>query len=402
MKKWLHLVAALVVSLPLSLCVACDNLEGMLGGIMSTLEPTSDMTTASTSESDLEVEGDFSADSGEASASDNEEITPSDKEENTPNGSDENLPEEGDAETGDKENTNEGAEGSGSTEEGELVSTAAQLTALVEKINRNEIANDITIRLGANIDMTGVAYTPIYEFRGVLDGKGYKISNLQLPLDGATISLTDGNWVGYTVTAIGLIGSAYDADVRNLTLENVTANFDTNKEIFIGAIVGYTEGVEILDCTVSSVMDVTVTHESVEARNISGVAGVIGYSLDAYMNNVDVTCEIDYKANSYEAFVGAVLGVGNVRIHGCEITLDISFIGDMYGHTGSVIGMERTPEDITLASMYDSIVKGKLYIKNDRGYDWGEVGQGYFYDPETREILDVESCNEINVQKTKE
>ena len=111
---------------------------------------------------------------------------------------------------------------------------------------------------------------------------------------------------------------------------------------------------------------------------------------------------IDMDDSEVEEFVGAVLGVGNVRIHGCEITLDISFIGDMYGHTGSVIGMERTPEGITLASMYDSIVKGKLYIKNSRGYDWGEVGQGYFYDPETREILDVESCNEINVQKTKE
>ena len=118
------------------------------------------------------------------------------------------------------------------------------------------------------------------------------------------------------------------------------------------------------------------------------------------MKNTVINSMIDYTANSYEAFVGSVLGVGNVRVYDCAIVLNISFVGDMYGHTGSIIGMERTPEEVTLACMYDSNVSGKIYVDNAWGYDWGEVGQGYLYDPETRERLDVNEYNTISVEKT--
>ena len=302
------------------------------------------------------------------------------------------------SESSPSENSGDGME---VTNSGVIVSSANGLKKLINQINDNELSNEVKIQLSADINMQGIDYTPIYEFSGEFDGMGHKISNLQLPLDGASIQLTDGNWVGYTVTSIGFISSAYNATIRNLTLENVSVDLDTDKEIFVGAVVGYAVGVVIEDCSVSSVMKVDVTHANVGVRNISGVAGVVGYSLDAKTENVSVNCEIEYTANSYEAFVGSVLGVGNVRVQDCTITLDISFVGDRYGHTGSVIGMERTPENVILASMYGSTVRGTLYIDNPSGYDWGEVGQGYLYDPETRELLDVEAFNTIDVTKTK-
>ena len=280
--------------------------------------------------------------------------------------------------------------------------TAEDLVGVIDKLNNGEINSEAQLRLKANIDMEGVAFTPIYEFRGLFDGNGYIISNIALPLDGASIALTDGNWVGYTVTSIGFIASAYRATITGLTLENVTAQYDTDKEIFLGALVGYTEGLIVENCSVSSNFAMTITHKNVGARNISGVAGLVGYSLDAHVENTEIDTTIDYTANSYEAFVGSVLGVGNVRVEGCDIVLDIVFVGDRYGHTGSVIGMERTPDGVRLACMYDSSVVGAMYIRNSNGYAWGEVGQGYLYDPDTREILDVQQYNTINVEKNVE
>ena len=280
------------------------------------------------------------------------------------------------------------------------VYTAEELLTVVSKLNNGEILSNVTINLRADIDLQDIPFTPIYEFRGTFNGHGYKISNIDLTLDGATIVLSDGNWIDYTVTAIGFFGSAYDATIFNLVLENVSANFETDREIFVGALVGYAVGVEVDSCSVSTNMNVTVSHPNVGSHSISGVAGLIGYSLDAYVQHTTVTCNIDYSANSYEAFTGTMLGVGNMRIYSCLMYLDISFVGTMYGHTGSVIGMERTPDGVTLANMYDSIVSGKLYIDNPRGYDWGEIGQGYFYLSDTGDIQHVEEYNKINVQKT--
>lgn len=281
------------------------------------------------------------------------------------------------------------------------VSSPEELVALANKINSGELSGRLCIRLGADIDMAGIAYTPIKEFRGVFDGCGHKISNLTLPLDGATISLTDGNWVGYTVTTVGLFGSAYDSTIKNLTLENVSAVYNTTTEVFIGALVGYSVGVVVDNCSVSSDFELAVNHSSISAKSISGISGLIGYSLGAYTKNTTVNTEITYSANSYEAFVGAVLGVGNVCVRDSVINLDISFVGTRYGHTGSVIGMERTPDEatiITVSSMYGSTVTGTLRIDNPSGYAWGEVGQGWFQHPDTREIQDLAEHNTIRVE----
>ena len=277
------------------------------------------------------------------------------------------------------------------------VNTADELIDVISKINSGEISNKCKITLGADIDMRGIPFTPILEFRGLFDGNGYKISNITLPAEGATIYLTDGNWVGYSVQAIGFIASAYDATVKNLALENVNASYDTTTEIFIGALVGYTEGLIVEDCYVSSNFDITVTHPTVKARNISGVSGLVGYSLDAYTEKVTVDCYIDYEANSYEAFLGSMLAVGNIVIENCDITLDIAFIGSRYGHSGYLVGMERTPDGVTLATIYNSRVNGNLYVDNPSGYAWGEIGQGYFYHSDGSRLV-IEDYNEINVR----
>ena len=277
------------------------------------------------------------------------------------------------------------------------VQSASEYVELVDRINSGEVENNIHIHLGADIDMSGIEYHPIEEFRGVFDGNGHTISNITFALEGASLNVTDGNWVDYGITAIGLIGSAYDVTVKDLNIVNAVFDCQTSGEIFAGTLVGYAVGVVIEDCSISVVMNVLIEHQGVQEHNISGVAGVIGYSLGAYTQGVTVNCYIDYTANSYEAFVGAMLGVGNVVIQDCIIELDIKFTGTVYGHTGAIIGMERTPEGIILASIFDSAVRGTVEINNGRGYAWGLVGQGYFYHPTNGDVMEVEEYNEVDV-----
>ncbi len=266
-----------------------------------------------------------------------------------------------------------GDSGGSSSETVVSVSDATGLVYVIDQINSGGERNDVTIRLEADIDMSGVTFTPIKEFRGTIDGNGKTISNIKLPLKGASITITDGNYTSYSITAIGFIASAYDATVRNLILDNVTAEFNTDKTIFIGALVGYADGLTVENCTVNSTMDVTVG-----SNDTSGVSGLIGYSLDASAQNVRVNCDMVYVGYSTESFAGAMLGAGNIRIQSATIVLEISFTGSKYGHTGYLVGMERTPYGVTLTSMYNSTVSGTLTVDNSMGYCGGAIGQGEY------------------------
>ena len=82
-----------------------------------------------------------------------------------------------------------------------------------------------------------------------------------------------------------------------------------------------------------------------------------------------------------------------------KILLDISFVGTTYGHTGSLIGMERTPDGVAVTTIHNSKIRGTLYIDNPMGYSWGEVGQGYFYHQDLT-ILNVRQYNDILVEVT--
>ena len=254
------------------------------------------------------------------------------------------------------------------------VSTADDLLDTISKLNSGEISKYSTIELGDDIDLSGKSFTPINEFCGTFDGKGHTISNISLSLSGKSMTITDGNYSSYDITAIGFIGSAYDATIRGLTLDGVTADINTTKNIFIGALIGFADGVTVEDCTVNSTFDVTVND-----NGTSGVSGLIGYSLDASTNGVSVDCNMIYTGNSTEAFAGAVLGVGNIRVQGGNIVLDISFTGSHYGHSGYLIGMERTPAGVTLTGVNGATISGSITVKNASGYCMGSIGQGASY-----------------------
>lgn len=272
------------------------------------------------------------------------------------------------------------------------VNSADSLIDTINKINNGAIAKNVTIELTQSINMSGKTFTPIYDFRGVFDGKSYTISNITLPSSGTAITVSDGNWAEYGINAIGFINTAYGATVKNLTLENVTANFTTASNVFVGALAGFADGLTVQDCTVISSLDVTVAHTGYST--ISGVAGLIGYSLDASAERVNIDTVVDYTANSGEAFTAAVLGAGNIRIDESDIQLEVTYTHNSgAGHTGSIIGMERTPDGVTLTYVKNSTVTGS--VKYNRSmYAMGVIGQG---DGGMIDTIENRSGNTINV-----
>ncbi|MCL2079680.1 MAG: hypothetical protein FWH17_07560 [Oscillospiraceae bacterium] len=127
------------------------------------------------------------------------------------------------------------------------VSTAEGLAAIQSNIMGK-------YRLTADIDLSGVAWTPIgtnsRPFNGILDGNGHTISNL-------TVNLPEQDYVGMFGNTNGL--------VKNLTLENV----QVTGRSYVGGLAGQNSGV-ISDV---SVMGGTVTAGGTSSCYIGGFVG---------------------------------------------------------------------------------------------------------------------------------
>lgn len=134
---------------------------------------------------------------------------------------------------------------------------------LVEFANAAASNNAVNGQLTADIDMKGVAWTPIATYSGTLDGNGKTISNLSVSVDAAGwTSAWTGNNAGLLVNFLkgyignltlkdcsltvtgdgavnaGVVGGADRGHVSDITLNNVTIKSESNG--LVGSLIGYT------------------------------------------------------------------------------------------------------------------------------------------------------------------
>ncbi len=186
-----------------------------------------------------------------------------------------------------------------------LIETADDLLSLAERVNAKKSTEGMYFAMTGNIDLSNIAdWKPIgasssSNFNGIFDGKGYAVDNLYS---------TQGGLFGY---------AGNGAVIKNVG----TASGEINcKSSFIGGIVGWSNGADIINCW--NGMDITAggysggvvgtvrKGESVISgcynagnltSNSSAVGGVVGH-LSA---NVEVTVENCYN-------MGSVSGKNNV------------------------------------------------------------------------------------------
>ena len=162
-------------------------------------------------------------------------------------------------------------------------------------------------RVSADIDLHGKVWTPATLFKGTLDGDGHTIRNF-------TLSNSDSD-------RKGLFATTDQAFIKNLTLENVTANV-TNT--YVGALAGYMEATNLNNVTIKNC-------NLVSSKNDLG--GVAGYASKCNTTNITVLNNTITGAARVGGIVGEWVGnsLTNSYAKGCVITGSGDCVGGMAG-----------------------------------------------------------------------
>ena len=241
--------------------------------------------------------------------------------------------------------------GSGTEADPYIINTVEDLIKFRDSVNAGDTkynAEGVYVALGADIDLTGIDWSVNIgddcnaTFDGIFDGKNYKISNLTAT---ETAKKADGYVCG------GLFGAIYgSAQIKNLTLENVTINAEYAGNN-VGALVGFAYA-----CT-GSIENVTVCGDiNINASGVYGVGAIVGYSY--YSKNLEIAnCKVVANEGSSiiaSAGAGAIIGYNNgTNVNGCEASnLSITaqcIVGGISGTTLSATFNNVSVSNVTLS-----------------------------------------------------
>ena len=208
-----------------------------------------------------------------------------------------------------------------------VISTTAELIQFAAMVNGGETFSGKTVKLGADIDLAGINWTPIGDcnsgkyFKGTFDGQNNTISNLfvdnsadedenstsglfgWIDAAGATIqnvkvdnaTVKGSHWTG--VIAGYATGTISGCTVSNSTVIGYYVNDDADGDK-IGGIVGfmnedsYLNGNTVTDCTITG------------NRDLGGIAGGVAASTKEMKNNVVKSVTLTYTTNKDYASAG--------------------------------------------------------------------------------------------------
>ena len=215
-------------------------------------------------------------------------------------------------------------------EDGIEIYTAQDLLAMAENPAGHYV-------LMADLDMAGIAWTPVDLLGGSFDGNGHSILNLTVNTTGNTKDISyDGNQKTYDTCFAGFFGVLRNANVTDLHLVNIRAAVETDQPCFLGGIAGAMYDSTLTDCSVSGVLELRAFDR------MFGVGGIAGYgsgSMERCRADMTLICVDTGKDTLDEQFLGGAYATGFIDVVDCEILLDgyVSEYG--YTHNGGLVGM---------------------------------------------------------------
>ena len=225
--------------------------------------------------------------------------------------------------------------GDGSQGNPYIITTAEGLNFLAFMVNEGINFSGTYFELGADIDLS--SYSPFpgigsdsKQFRGKFDGKGHNISNFTINADGQEKT--------------GLFRNVYSsAEVKNLVVRDATVS----GSLYVGAVVGYADIVNVSNCTVTgcTISGVNTTH------TYTAVGAVVGYVINGSVNQcVADNCTVT-ASSSNTLYLGGITGrcgtqyaprsVSNSIVSGCTLNgtaTNEAYIGTVVGYLQSVSG----------------------------------------------------------------
>lgn len=294
---------------------------------------------------------------------------------------------------------------------GDLIGFANIVNGTANNIGKDSFAGK-TVYLDSDIDLSGVAWTPIgagmydhdptdddtKKFEGTFDGRNHTITGLSSP-EGTYIPLKDD--VGPSKEySFGLFGYAYGANIKNVKLAEVNIYCDevtlSDSRVAAGSGVAALVGYYVPKSDSPSVIEnCHVLGGSVTASNNMG--GLIGYlQVHGTDNKIDVTIKncsnaADVTTKAREA--GGILGlaqqsnktnIGHLRFEKCINTGNIcAEDGGSCSVAGGILGQENSSETYgTMQIVFDSCInQGDITVNATNGVSEvhaSGIGTGYY------------------------
>ena len=279
-----------------------------------------------------------------------------------------------------------------------VIDSKEDLLAFAEQVNeKGNTFSGKTVKLGADIDLTSAAWTPIGNgtsngsiytgnaFKGIFDGNGKTITGLGISsgncvglfgiIDGATVkNLT---FIGANISGSERAAVAVGLMVGNSTVSSITVdeNSTVSGKKYVAGIVGAMtiEGT-ISDCTNNAKIEGTT-------YNVGGIVGAAYYTAAGKTMTVSDCTNNGTVTGPYA--VGGIVGLSTADVEGCSNTAAITAtnmdIGGIVGEqkvAGSVIGCTNSGAVTNTGSGYGTggiigWVRYPGYPSTDYGY--GEV-----------------------------
>lgn len=199
--------------------------------------------------------------------------------------------------------------GTGTENDPYQISSAADLAYLAKKVNEQSSAPEyeyyiLTSNIGLGFDEwapIGIFDFDTQYFYGSFDGNGYTISDLSISQANA------GN--------IGLFGCAKDSEIKDLTLSGEVVNINSDAELNIGELVGYSDNTNITNCAVKYV---NISNISNLSAYIANTGCIIGRSDGGEIRGCSAEeSNIIVKSGSFE--LGIICGSSDSDIVNCSV-----------------------------------------------------------------------------------
>lgn len=211
------------------------------------------------------------------------------------------------------------------------ITTVDQLLQFAKAVDNGDYdgKQDAVVSLEADLDLTGVAWTPIgsvfdgdgnllHYFSGKFYGNGHTISNLNF----------SENYGKAEYPVFGFFSVAYGAEISGLTIQG-KLDVSNSGYVFFGTVAGVAENSKISDC----VSDVSFTDTD---KYINGPAALCGYAINSTIEHCQNKGNFSVTTDTTSLQMGGIVGVAdNSTVQYCANT------GDMTSWTpctGGIVG----------------------------------------------------------------
>lgn len=211
------------------------------------------------------------------------------------------------------------------------IRTVDELLQFAKAVDNGEYDDetDAVVSLEEDLDLTGVAWTPIgsvfdgdgnllHYFSGKFYGNGYTISNLDF----------SENYGKTEYPSFGFFSEVYDAEISGLTIQG-KLDVSNSGYVYFGTVAGVAADSKISDC----VSDVSFTDTD---KYINGTAALCGYAINSTIEHCQNKGNFTITKDTTQFWMGGIVGrAQKSTVQYCANTGDMT---SWTPHTGGIVG----------------------------------------------------------------